>query len=494
MFRLIFSNFWLKFTRLFKPKPKSIKKIRQEINEILSTETIHPTDLHSELNTGESSSNLESIKSEGLRNAAIQILEIVNELEDSFTSESNLSKKLESLQELKIELETLEQKASLLRYKLGQLNPINESNINHIIVQVDSLYSYCNILEEAIHGTYSIPKFSFEVRLNDFESIVNSLSLKSIFQKKEKLRLNAKVAENKYLSGKLTELEQLINNIKFDAAKSLIKELSSIIGISDVKATIRLSKLKTKLEQKESDYLIRKSAPVITKINEEAAELGIKESETKNRELLEQKEQIDQERLQIQKIQLEKKRELSNFLMLKYNWMDFKEHLDSNNINEFYHFTDKANLKSIIKEGGLYSWDYCDKKQIHIHYPGGNTSSRALDKIKKLEDFVRLSFVREHPMKFMALKDKRIHHPITLKIKTEVCYFQETKFSTKNANSNDTEIGNNIIDLKNVKFEITKLPSYLELSIEQKQYFQAEILVKRWIPLEYITNLSDFTS
>jgi len=111
-----------------------------------------------------------------------------------------------------------------------------------------------------------------------------------------------------------------------------------------------------------------------------------------------------------------------------------------------------------------------------------------------LEDFVRLSLVKDHPMKYIALRDQRIHNPITLKIKPEVCYFEETQFSTRNANSGNAEIGNTLNDLKNINLDITRVPSYLDLSNEQKPFFQAEILVKRWIPLDHIINLLDFKS
>ena len=255
MLKSLFSDFWLKFTKLFKPKPKSIKKIREEITEILNTEAIPETVESSQTIKGEYSESLEIIKSEGIKNAASQILAIVNELEESFTSDSYLNRKLESLQELKIELETLEQKISILRFKLGQEKVIQEIDVSHINSQIDLLYSHCTYLELSIQGIYPIPKFDFDIKFNDFELTLDSLSLTSVFQKREKLRIDSKVAHNKFISGKLTELEQHITRIKFLEAKNLIRELSTIIAVYDVKAKIRFGKLKTKLELKESDFL-----------------------------------------------------------------------------------------------------------------------------------------------------------------------------------------------------------------------------------------------
>lgn len=48
------------------------------------------------------------------------------------------------------------------------------------------------------------------------------------------------------------------------------------------------------------------------------------------------------------------------------NWNDFKEILDQHHITRLYHFTDRDNLESIIKNGGLYSWADCDEKGIQI--------------------------------------------------------------------------------------------------------------------------------
>lgn len=53
------------------------------------------------------------------------------------------------------------------------------------------------------------------------------------------------------------------------------------------------------------------------------------------------------------------------------NWNDFKEILDQHHITRLYHFTDRDNLESIIKNGGLFSWADCDEKGIKIPKQGG---------------------------------------------------------------------------------------------------------------------------
>lgn len=63
----------------------------------------------------------------------------------------------------------------------------------------------------------------------------------------------------------------------------------------------------------------------------------------------------------------------------KNNWQEFKAVLDEHRITKLYHFTDRDNLESIIKNGGLYSWGDSEDKGIKIAKPGGGLLSRELD-------------------------------------------------------------------------------------------------------------------
>ena len=53
------------------------------------------------------------------------------------------------------------------------------------------------------------------------------------------------------------------------------------------------------------------------------------------------------------------------------NWKEFEAILSQNRITKLYHFTDRDNLESIIKNGGLYSWKDCEERGISIPKPGG---------------------------------------------------------------------------------------------------------------------------
>ena len=92
----------------------------------------------------------------------------------------------------------------------------------------------------------------------------------------------------------------------------------------------------------------------------------------------------------------------------KKNWQDFEQVLKNRGIKKLYHFTDRDNLESIIKHGGLYSWKDCDDKGIKIAKPGGSSTSHSLDKRDGLEYYARLSFVPDHPMMYVAMDDGRI--------------------------------------------------------------------------------------
>ena len=101
-------------------------------------------------------------------------------------------------------------------------------------------------------------------------------------------------------------------------------------------------------------------------------------------------------------------------MVKKSNWQEFKTILDQHKITKLYHFTDRDNLESIIKNGGLYSWMDCDRKGIHIAKPGGGELSRSLDRKDNLQDFVRVSFTTQHPMMYVAMKEGRISNPVIL--------------------------------------------------------------------------------
>lgn len=177
------------------------------------------------------------------------------------------------------------------------------------------------------------------------------------------------------------------------------------------------------------------------------------------------------------------------------NWQDFKEILDRHNIHTLYHFTDRDNLEAIIKNGGLYSWKDCQEKGIDILKPGGGgpgSLSWQLDERQGLEHYVRVSFTRQHPMMYVAMNEGRISNPVILEIDPEVLYDENVKYANMNATRHGVNIGDTVSDFKAIHFDTVKARNYFDLDIDEQPYYQAEILIKEFIPLSSIKNIGNF--
>ena len=166
------------------------------------------------------------------------------------------------------------------------------------------------------------------------------------------------------------------------------------------------------------------------------------------------------------------------------DWREFAELLQREGVKELYHFTDEENLPSIRRHGGLYSWEYCERNGIPLPKPGGNQLSRILDRDANLADFVRLSFVRNTPMLYVAKNDGRIPRPRILTISLDVVYFDSTQFADRNAASSAVNVGGTLSDLERIDFALFRRAAWR--GDAEKQRWQAEVLVKTHIPIEFI--------
>ena len=176
----------------------------------------------------------------------------------------------------------------------------------------------------------------------------------------------------------------------------------------------------------------------------------------------------------------------------RHNWEKFKSVLERHGITKLYHFTDRDNLESIIQNGGLYSWADCDEKGIVINKPGGSDTSRSLDKRDNLQNYVRVSFTRKHPMMYVAMNDGRISNPVILEIDLEVIYDESTIYADRNAVKNGAKVGKTLNDFNRIHFASVKANTHFDLSVDEQEFFQAEVLVKNFIPLQYIKNIGNF--
>lgn len=177
------------------------------------------------------------------------------------------------------------------------------------------------------------------------------------------------------------------------------------------------------------------------------------------------------------------------------NWKEFEEILSKNRITKLFHFTDRDNLESIIKNGGLYSWKDCEERGITIPKPGGGGSgsiSWSLDERDGLEHYVRVSFIEQHPMMYVAMNENRISNPVILEINPEVIYDENSRYSDRNATRNGARVGGNLDDFRNIHFKTVKARKHFDLDVDEQPFYQAEVLVKNFIPLKYIRNIGNF--
>lgn len=176
----------------------------------------------------------------------------------------------------------------------------------------------------------------------------------------------------------------------------------------------------------------------------------------------------------------------------KDSFKEYSDVLRQNGIKKLYHFTDRDNLPLIIQHGGLYSWADCEEKGIKIPRPGGGQLSRDLDCRDNLQHYVRTSFTQQHPMMYVAMNDGRISNPVILEIDLEVVEWKDTKFADRNATRTGANVGGSLADLKKIHFNSVKAKKHFDLDDDEQPFFQAEVLVKNFIPLKYITNISNF--
>ena len=155
-------------------------------------------------------------------------------------------------------------------------------------------------------------------------------------------------------------------------------------------------------------------------------------------------------------------------------------YLRANGVSKLYHFTDRANIPSIVQTGGLYSWSLCGLSTVGVRRPGGSDLSRQLDLRKGLQDYVRLSFTRDHPMMYAARADGRINDPVLLEVDLDVVRLPDVLFSDRNAVANDAKVGGGLEMLKHIQLGLIRRGRWN--SQEEKGMLQAEILVRDVVP------------
>lgn len=352
----------------------------------------------------------------------------------------------------------------------------------------------------------NIPPQKGELRTYVFSphKIENIPSLQAL--RDERLRKEThelKVQEEKVKS-LLNKLVTIIAQRKFQEAKEIMNKITHEI-VRTKNPAIRkqytdIQKSLSELERElEHERLVRLAEEQKSKEEEER-----KKRERKEKERAENEKRIAEEQTRRQQkanrlaeeARKKEQAELAEKERLevlsaerKENWSDFKRILDDNGIRYLYHFTDKRNIPSIKRHGGLFSWHYCKKNNITISCQGGDYDSQELDKKYGLEDYVRLSFCNDHPMAYrLKLSGSDI---VILKIKIDVALLKDTLFSDINAADKLHTHGGELEDLKRVNFNATQR-NYVRKDDVDFKFHQAEVMVKTFVSKEYIINLDNF--
>lgn len=172
----------------------------------------------------------------------------------------------------------------------------------------------------------------------------------------------------------------------------------------------------------------------------------------------------------------------------KDDFMQIFNVLKINNV-KLYHFTDKKNIES-IKKYGLLSEDAINQCRFNPKY-ASSQESRLIDKKMGLSDYVRLSFVKNHPMMYTSMMVYNLN-PVILEVNPLIALMPNVFFSDRNTLKYGANIGPGASDLSKVNFSVINSGvAYYNLpNIESKNSYQAEVLVKNRIGPEFILNIN----
>lgn len=411
----------------------------------------------------------------------------------------------QAIKEPIFDLAEIENEVSLLNQRLFDID-VRKQSISSIQVEqnLESDKAF-DRLEELIQGINNENNINsntdvfkgFDDNKTKVDSFFEEFRLIKIYRKREEKRELEEQVKRQKVNDILSQIDQALKSEKLDQAKQNIRIAGrTILGLRSpqqkTKFQKRLSKLTEELRRKEIQAEEKRQREKLERERKEAerkirAEEKRREEERKRKKAEEEKQKKKEQELRDR--ENKRKKQLQGLLTKKSNWEEFRNVLQENGITTFYHFTDRINIESIKTNGGLYSWYHCDRNNIYIIKSGGDSLSRDLDTRYRLQDYVRLSFCNDHPMQYRLSQSG--YDLVLLRVAVDVAYFEHTSFSDINATDSNHSHGSTISDLRRINFAATKR-SYVRRDDPEFKHHQAEILVKTWIPLEYITNINQF--
>lgn len=489
----IFKTIWNFFRSLFIKRTPTEEEVIADAKKVLE-DAIEPDKLIVQIQGSEKLEEKEVLVNKLVdQMVAKEIIKYADKQTENSAIIKKGRKKLYEYHELKAEFQRLEKQKALLILAETRIQPTNYPDTSSFDRRIDKLFSLLS--KNKIDDKVELSDFTVSAFDKDFKQLEKLLQEKSTLKRhgnREREKQKQREIYESNIKKELNNLDSLIGQNKLEDAKLLINRLSKSIKPDYKKGIERLSKAETKLKEKELEIFKRRQAELLKQQQEEAERIRIAQERFLEQKRILREQEEAKKRIEESK-KLEKENKLKALLNKKSNWRDLQKVLQENNITILYHFTDHSNLKSIKENGGLYSWYYCDKNNIVIPMTGNSTLGRSLDLEFGLEDYVRLSFIKDHPMKHVAMNEGRITRPYLLKVSIEVCYFENTRFSDMNAADRRHTNGDSVDFLSSLRFDLFH-KSYFDLNPIEKKQHQAEVLVKTWIPAEYITNFNEIAS
>lgn len=279
----------------------------------------------------------------------------------------------------------------------------------------------------------------------------------------------------------LYKFSRAIAELKDEQLTGIYQELKQdIVGVREELRQIEIRRLEEESRKREEEEARRREQERIRKQRELEERLERERKAREYEERLAKEEESRHQEIERLTALVTRKKDESDAIL---------EYLNMKGVRRFYHFTDKKNLNQIKKLGGLYSWYYCKQNGIEIPNAGGNRDSRNFDFRHGLQDYVRLSFCKDHPMAFR--KHNEGSELYLLYIDIEVATFNETLFTDRNAASSSFACGAKLKDLHKVNIDATQRTHVGRDDGEVFSLHQAECMIKTFIPKKYITNIDD---
>lgn len=168
---------------------------------------------------------------------------------------------------------------------------------------------------------------------------------------------------------------------------------------------------------------------------------------------------------------------------------DIIDCLNSNNIQNFWHFTQIKNLTEMKDGVGLLSKQELETRNLLEKIScGGNENSHKADKEMGNWDKISLSFTPHTPMFY---KSRPKGHFIMIQVKQKIAEFEDVYFTNKNSlkKNNGRKSEKGLHGLKNVKFEYINAQENSGWDKDWIEYVQAEILVPKQVKANFFDKI-----